>query len=163
MDMLKAKRRILPFIALSLSLVFLAFPSRVDAQIPIGVRAGVSVDPDQFYFGAHAESGPMIREVRFRPNVEAGIGDNRTVIALNGEFIRRFALDDGYAAYLGAGPAIVITSRDLPRDSSDTDTDVGPGFNFLVGLDFPEPFFVELKVGVIDSPRVKFGVGYTFP
>ena len=82
------------------------------------------------------------------------------MLALNGEFVRRFALEDGYAAVVGAGPAIVIRSFDTP---SRDDTDVGAGFNFLVGLDFPQNFGVELKVGVIDSPQVKFGVSYTFP
>jgi hypothetical protein len=138
---------------------FLA-PRSAEAQARFGVRAGVSADPDQFYIGAHGESGPLIHQVRFRPNVEAGFGDNRTVLALNREFVRRFGLDDGYAALVGAGPAIVIRSFDLPMRN---ETDVGAGFNFLVGLDFPQNFGVELKVGVIDSPQVKFGVSYTFP
>ncbi len=139
----------------------LLIPQTAEAQGRFGVRAGVSADPDQFYIGAHGESDPLIHQVRFRPNVEAGFGDNRTVLALNGEFIRRFGLDAGYAAVVGAGPAIVIRTFDLPMGRDDTD--VGPGFNFLVGLDFPQDFGVELKVGVIDSPQVKFGVSYTFP
>lgn len=148
----------------ALTVVFLATllaPQSVEAQVGFGVRAGVSADPDQFYIGAHGESGPLIHEIRFRPNVEAGFGDNSTVLALNGEFVRRFGLEDGYAAVVGAGPAIVIRTFDRPM--RDDETDVGPGFNFLVGLDFPQNFGVELKVGVIDSPEVKFGVSYTFP
>ena len=43
-----------------------------------------------------------------------------------------------------------------------TDTNVEPGFNFLGGLEFPNNVFAEIRVGLIDSPRVKFGFGYTF-
>jgi hypothetical protein len=130
------------------------------AQTPVGLRAGISGDPDQFYFGGHVESAPLIQEVHFRPNIEAGVGSDRTVIALNGEFIRRFGLNNNYAAYIGAGPAINITSFDAPVGGGDTRVD--PGVNFLIGLDFPRGMFAELKVGAIDSPQVKFGVGYTF-
>ena len=129
------------------------------AQAPFGVRLGGSADPGQFYFGVHTESEPLIRGVRFRPNVEAGFGDNRTIIAINGEFIRRFDIEDGFATYVGAGPALNIVSLNSPFD----DTDVGPGVNFLLGLDFPQGVFTEVKIGVIDSPGFKFGVGYTFP
>lgn len=142
------------------ALILMALPAVARAQAPVGVRAGVGADPDQFYFGGHIESGPLLRDVHFRPNVEAGFGDNRTVVALNAEFIRRFGLDNGYSAYLGAGPAVNIISFDRPVGG---DTRVDPGINFLIGLEFPQRFFTELKVGAIDSPQVKFGIGYTFP
>ncbi len=47
-------------------------------QIAPGVQAGVSVDPDQFYFGGHIETSPLIDRLRFRPNVDIGIGDATT-------------------------------------------------------------------------------------
>ena len=34
--------------------------------------------------------------------------------------------------------------------------------NFLFGAEARNGLFFELKVGVIDSPELKFGVGYTF-
>lgn len=133
----------------------------VPTYAQVGLRGGLSVDPDQLYFGAHFESGPVYDEVRFRPNIEAGFGDNRTVIALNGEFIYPFELENAIAPYVGGGPAINVVSRDHPVRNDDTEVEAG--MNFLIGVKFQQNFFVELKVGAIDSPKVKIGFGYTFP
>ena len=38
------------------------------AQQGVGVRGGVSVDPDQFYVGGHFESDELIERLHFRPN-----------------------------------------------------------------------------------------------
>ena len=40
-------------------------PATAEAQARFGVRAGVSADPDQFYIGAHGESGPLIHSSGF--------------------------------------------------------------------------------------------------
>ena len=53
-----------------------------EAQGP-GIRGGVSVDPDQFYVGAHYETSALVDRLHFRPNIEAGFGDDLTTIALN--------------------------------------------------------------------------------
>ena len=44
-----------------------------------GIRGGISVDPDQFYFGGHLETSPLVDRLYFRPNVEIGIGDDLTL------------------------------------------------------------------------------------
>jgi hypothetical protein len=125
------------------------------AQVP-GIRAGVSGDPDQFYFGAHFEAGPVVERLWFRPNVEIGVGDDVTLVAVNVEFVYRVPLDNSaWRLLLGGGPALIVADHD---DESDT----GGGFNILVGAEHRNGFFTELKVGLIDSPSVKFGVGYTF-
>ena len=49
--------------------------------------AGVSVEPDQFYLGAHVDVKEIVERFWFRPNAELGIGDGVTVVALNGEFV----------------------------------------------------------------------------
>ena len=56
----------------------------------VGVRAGVSADPDQFYFGGHFETAPLVDRLHFRPNVEIGVGDNVTLVAVNVEFAYHF-------------------------------------------------------------------------
>ena len=88
----------------------LIFSYPLAAQLPVGLRAGISADPDQFFFGGHVESEPLIQTVRFRPSVEGGFGDHRTLLALNAEFVYPFDLDNDYTAYLGAGPAINVIS-----------------------------------------------------
>ena len=63
------------------------FAAQARAQERIGVRAGVSGDPNQFYLGVHVETRPVADRLRFRPNIEIGLGDNETLVALNLEFV----------------------------------------------------------------------------
>jgi hypothetical protein len=120
-----------------------------------GVRAGVSVDPDQFYFGGHVETAPLVDRLRFRPNVEIGLGDDVTLVALNFEFAYRFPSGQAWSFFAGAGPALNIFDT-----HSDTETEAG--FNILLGVEHRQGLFFEFKVGTIDSPDIKFGVGYTW-
>jgi len=134
--------------------VLLAAPAHAQSA---GVRVGVSGDPAQFYFGGHYETAPFAEQLRFRPNLEVGIGDNHTLTALNFEFAYFVALQrrSPWSVYFGAGPALVI-------DHVTNNTNTGGGFNILVGAQHSQGFFTEVKVGTIDSPSFKFGVGYTF-
>lgn len=130
------------------------------AQGAPGVRAGVSGDPDQFYVGAHFETGPLVDRLRFRPNVEAGFGDDLTLIAFNFEFTYGIPIKgEPWGLYVGGGPAINLYSFDR---GGDDDTETEPGVNFLFGVGHRNGFFAEFKVGAIDSPDFKFGIGYTF-
>ncbi|MDA2939222.1 hypothetical protein MYX75_13295 [Acidobacteria bacterium AH-259-A15] len=155
--------RLLQNVAIMLVIAFACAPSgTLWAQRGVGVRGGLSIDPDQLYFGVHAGLGRVMDKLWFRPNIEAGFGDNITTIALNGEFIYRVRSKElDWDFYLGAGPAINIYSfhRDFPARN---DTKVEPGFNLLLGLVQHGGFFAELKVGAIDSPEVKLGFGYNF-
>jgi hypothetical protein len=127
------------------------------AQEGPGLRAGVAANPDQFYFGGHYVSKPIWDRLRFQPNVEAGFGDDRTVVAFNAEFGYWIPLNRDWHAYFGGGPAMNVVSRD-DHDG----TDVEPGLNILAGLRLRGGLFFEMKVGVIDSPDFKLAVGYTF-
>jgi hypothetical protein len=125
------------------------------AQGP-GVQVGVSGDPSQFYFGGQYELGTGIDRLWFRPNVEVGVGDNVTLVGFNFEFAYRMPLPHtDWRLYFGAGPALNVT-----RVHSDSTT--GGGFNMLIGVSHWKGLFTELKVGFVDSPSVRFGVGYTF-
>jgi hypothetical protein len=126
------------------------------AQGP-GVRAGLSVDPDQFYFGGHYETGELVDRLYLRPNLEVGVGDDVTTIAVNIEAVYKIPVKNrrGTAFYVGGGPAIIWYDRDHG-------TDAEGGFNLLAGLEFNERFFFEIKGGIADSPDLKFGIGYTF-
>jgi hypothetical protein len=138
------------------------FAAAAQAQ-GVGVRAGASIDPDQFYAGAHFETGELAERLRFRPNVEVGVGDNVTLVALNFEFTYRLpptaprlprALSMWHL-YVGAGPALnIFKFRNDTRSEG--------GFNGLIGLAHAKGLFAEAKVGALKSPSFKFGVGYTF-
>lgn len=133
------------------------------AQGPKGVRAGVSVGPDQFYFGGHLDRGPLIERLSFRPNLEIGVGHG-TLVALNVEFIYRFPerRRRPLELYVGAGPALnIFRNRDAGQFGG-RETGTGGGFNILVGAAHREGLFTELKVAALDSPELKFGVGYSF-
>ncbi len=121
-----------------------------------GIRGGLSVDPDQFYFGGHLETAPLVSRLHFRPNVEIGVGDDLMLIGANMEFVYKFPSRSGWSLYAGAGPALNIVMVD------DADTETDAGFNILVGAEQSRGLFVEFKIGAIDSPDFKFGVGWTF-
>ncbi len=124
-----------------------------------GVRGGISVEPDQFYFGGHLETSPLIDRLYFRPNVEVGFGDDLTLIAANMEFVYKFSTRRAWNIYAGGGPALNIYMFD---GDGDDDTDTDAGVNILGGVESSRGLFFEFKVGVVDSPDFKFGVGYTW-
>ena len=125
------------------------------AQVSPGVQGGVAVDPDQVFFGGHVETSPLVENLRFRPNVDVGLGDNITLIAFNFDFTYTFTSRQPWNLYGGAGPAINWIDFD---SGSDTEA----GFNLLVGARHRDGMFFEMRIGVMDSPDLKFGVGYTF-
>lgn len=133
----------------------------VEAQTHVGIRAGVSADPDQFFFGGHIETRPLIERLTFRPNVELGIGDDLTVFTGNLEFVYSVPLRQPWRVYFGAGPALVVYSRDDDGPGNDNDG-AGGGFNILLGAQHSGGLFGELKIGLVDSPELKVTIGYAF-
>ena len=144
----------------AVSLTLVAASARAQG---LGGRVGASVDPDQFYAGVHYETIELAERLRFRPNIEVGVGDNLTLVALNFEFIYRLPPDaprlprslSMWHLYVGGGPALNIF-----RFTNDTQSE--GGFNGLIGLPHSSGLFAEAKVGALKSPSFKFGVGYTF-
>jgi hypothetical protein len=135
------------------SLIGAAHPAEAQG---LGVRAGVSGDPAQFYFGGHTDIGPVIDTLWFRPNLEIGVGDDRTIAAINFEFAYRVDVrGKPFQLYVGGGPALNILRR---RGDSDAEG----GFNILFGVVHRRGLFAEVKAGFVDSPGFKFGVGYTW-
>ena len=141
----------------------LVLPLSAAAQDSVGVRVGVSADPDQFLFGGHLETAPLLERLVFRPNAEVGIGNDLVVIGLNFEFAFEIDVDgQRWSPYVGAGPAINIIDRSSNGRRGGDDTDVEGGFNILIGVEHEGGLFTELKVGALDSPDLKFIVGYVF-
>jgi len=141
-------------------LVVLGIAVPAAAQGP-GVRGGVSVDPDQVYFGGHYETEALVDRLHFRPNVELGLGDDLVTTALNMEFVYKFPTRSQWLLYAGGGPAVNFYSYDDDGRGGDN-TDTEGGLNLLFGVENRGGLFFEVKVGAIDSPDVKFGVGFTF-
>lgn len=129
------------------------------AQGGPGIRVGLGVDPDLFMFGAHLESDPLVDRLRFRPNLEVGIGDDLTLIAINAEFAYWFPGRRAWSLYAGGGPALNIYRF---GSGSRRDSDAEPGFNILVGVAHREGLFTEFKIGALDSPELRLTVGFAF-
>ena len=148
----------------SVAILTVAFASSSVAQEQVGIRVGVSGDPDQFVFGGHIETAPLLDRLVFRPNVEIGLGSDLVLLAFNLEFAYKIPLDDNpWTVYLGAGPALNILSfsDDGGRRGRD-DTEVEGGFNILLGAEHDEGLFTEFKIGTSDSPDLRFMIGYSF-
>jgi hypothetical protein len=145
------------FFQVLLAVTFLSSITAVPAFAQyFGVRAGASVDPDQFFIGGHAEVGPIVDRVWFRPNIDIGFGDDVTATTLNFEAVYRYAPPrSDWTLYGGGGPAINVYNFD-------NDTESEGGFNFVFGAEHQSGVFSEVKLGVGDSPDLKLGVGYTF-
>lgn len=151
-------------VVVGLMIVVVLLAREASAQSGPGLRAGVSADPSQFYFGGHYWSAPIVDALRFQPNLEVGVGNDLTLVAANIEFAWWIRLPkSAWSVYLGGGPAMNVYSYDEDRGPRGRDdTEVKGGLNFLVGLASRQGLFFEMKVGAIDSPGFKFGVGFTF-
>lgn len=126
----------------------------------VGVRAGISADPEQFYFGAHVDLKEVTDRFWFRPNVELGVGDGLTLATFNGEFVYLLRVKSReWTPYVGGGPGLVIRSVHSGRSE---DTGAGPGFNFVGGVQQNRGLLAEIKVGAFDSPGFKLGIGWTW-
>jgi hypothetical protein len=121
------------------------------------------VDPDQVYIGAHVDVSEIVDRFWFRPNVEVGFNDDGVLAGFNGEFVYLFTeRTREWIPYVGGGPALVIRSFRRGPPGSDRDTDVGPGFNFVGGIQKRRGLLAEIKIGAIDSPDFKLGIGWTW-
>jgi hypothetical protein len=146
-------RLAVPGLLLAGALLLTAAPAH--AQSGWGLRTGYSVDPDQFYVGAHAGVGPLVGNLWLRPNLEIGFGDDVTVISINAELAYWFPTKSAWRLYLGGGPGLNIFDYDSGSETRG-------GLNLLFGVGHRGGFFGEVKAGLFDSPEFKIGFGYTF-
>lgn len=136
------------------------------AQTAWGPRGGITFDPDQVHIGLHVDTGELFPDGHFVPNVEVGFGDDLTVVALNPELVYRFRQRSSapWGFYIGGGLGINFVSwdeDDFPSRGDNSDTDLG--LNVLGGmsrrLSGGNTLFLELKLGVADSPDAKVTIG----
>lgn len=141
--------------------LMLALATPAHAQGGVGFRVGVSSHPDQLYVGGHVDIGPIEGPLWLRPNIEIGFGDDRTTVALNGELAYWFRpRRSPWRIYVAFGPALNVYSWGDRGPDPDRSTDVEVGFNVAAGLVHRGRFFVEFKLGALDSPRAKIAVGW---
>ena len=134
-----------------------------------GPRVGLTLDPDQIHFGAHADFGNFAKHLRFQPNFEIGFGDDFTIAMLNAEVNYRFSEKwDVWTPYLGGGVGIAFINHDFPDNANghgdDTNTEFGASVlgGIEKGLSNGDRFFLEVKLGLVDAPDLKITAGWTF-
>ncbi len=129
-----------------------------------GPHVGVTSGPDQVHLGVHFDFGDLARRVRFQPNIEVGVGDERTLAAVNFEAAYRFRSGwDRWSPYAGGGLGINRTGDDhgvVHRSSSELGAGVLGGIE--KGLSSGNRMFLEAKLGLVDAPDLKLAIGWTF-
>jgi hypothetical protein len=138
----------------------------------VGIRGGVTLDPELISIGAHATLGPIFsRRVLFRPNVELAYGEVTTLFAVNLEGIYRLTrtMPRGqWSPYAGGGPMLGFSHRgfdtelDNGRSFDFGDFNFNGGVNLLVGVERPSGAFIELKTTVYSDPHMRLLFGFTF-
>jgi hypothetical protein len=129
---------------------------------PFGVRAGITIDPDQFHFGGHYDAGFVGTNLRVVPNIEVGFGDNFTLVCLNGDLLYDFP-SSPWA--VGGELGINFWNRDpgIPgADNNNTDVGLSAVGNYRLALSSGQTLLLEGKLGIADSPDFKFTVGLNF-
>jgi hypothetical protein len=150
--------------ALIAPMVAVAEPGGYTSVRGWGPRVGITGNPDQVHFGMHFDVAGLGNSTRLEPNLEVGFGDARTLVAFNLEAAHRFIPAWGrWSPYLGGGVGVNMRQSDERfRESSSSDL----GASFLGGIEKgvgqSQRFFLETKLGLVDSPDLKLTIGWTF-
>ncbi len=122
----------------------------------LGVRAGLSQNPDQFVVGAQAEVGSL-GLATIAPSVDLGFGDNSDLTAANLD-LRWYLFplpQTGIQFYAAAGPTAVFVSSQSEI-----------GLSLTAGAKIPMKgtgrYNVEARFGIGDIPDLKVMLGILF-
>jgi opacity protein-like surface antigen len=160
------------YLAVIIALTSIGSPTNAMAQEALeirfdgwGIRLGLSSDPDQVYGGIHFNLGEFTKDVRFRPTVELGFGDNQTVLHMLTEVHYVFSKPRAWKPYLGGG--LGLTYVNFYNDHSGDTSDIEASLNWIGGVETElnkgKRFFFEFKLGLShDDPDIKFGVGLSW-
>ena len=141
-------------------------PAAPAVTIDPGVRAGLSISPDQFVVGGQLSFQNLAPDWTFDPSLELGLGDDVTVIAFNLDALYHLRLSGSdWRPYVGGGLGLASASWDDPRGLHD-DTDNDVGLNVVLGFRVPtragQHWFTEMRLGVADLPDLKVVGGFFF-
>ena len=139
----------------------------------IGIRGGVSFDPEMINVGAQAEFGPLFKTLWVRPTAEYAFGEVTQVASLSPEVIYYLPFT-GYGrngsrwnTYVGGGPTVGFTRRNFegfPDNHIEgiTDWDTDWGMNIFFGMAQQSGAFFEIKGTAWAVPAVRLYLGYAF-
>lgn len=134
-----------------------------------GVRAGLSLDPDQFHGGLDAEVAGRGR-LRFRPSLELGIGNGVRLVALNGDLVWRLGGPGRRRFFAGGGPALTLVDvTDGVGEGAAADASLAG--NLIAGAVWDRRrapgrrgrrYLLEARAGFGDTPDFKLTGGLSF-
>jgi hypothetical protein len=156
--------------ALSLALLLLvpaAAPALDLHPRDVHLRAGVSLNPDQFHAGVQAAIGSPARVV-FRPSVDLGIGNGVVLASLNGDVLYRLDRAGRLQPFFGGGPALsLVDVTDGVGESEGVETELAG--HVVAGLHWlpsrgksGRRYLVEARAGFGDTPDFKLTLGIAF-
>ncbi len=120
-----------------------------------GLRVGVTSDPDQVVGGVQFDFGEFADNLRFQPDLQAGVGDDVTTLYATLPVHYRFrGTGQDFTPYAGGGIAFGFVDVDLPAGSSGDDTSFEVGGRLTGGLEWARrnggAFAIELSLGIGD-------------
>jgi hypothetical protein len=157
-ERIRTMKKLMPFVVL----LALAAAGSAAATTPVGVRAGITDwnQTNQVHLGLDFRLGEVLPNVEFTPNIELGMGDDTTILSINGDLAYQFTelVTSPWGLY--GGGALSLHYLDF---SNHTDTDLG--LNGLLGVTkvFTNGHLglVEIRLGILDSPDFKLTFGYS--
>lgn len=135
----------------------------------LGLRAGISMNPDQFHGGVFADVGQIVSKVRLQPSFEFGLGNGVRLGAVNADALYLFD-SRRWRPYAGGG--LGINFIDVTDGVGQGDgMDIEPVFNLVAGVEWGNPkpgsrasrrYQLEARLGLGDTPDFKLSAGITF-
>ncbi len=157
-------------IILSIALISLVTAGVATAGNPVGVRAGMSSSPDQFFVGGQMYLNELSPDLWLVPKVDAGFGDDFTFIYFFGTVLYSFATTDvsGFMPYAGGGAGFTYWKWNMDKpagwpagvawDNSGTEFGMSGIAGLKKKLESGKELGFELEIGLSDH-TADFKVG----
>lgn len=146
--------------------LFVVFPMAASADLGLygwGFRLGLADDPDQFVIGVHQDLGEIVENLRLQPSLEAGFGDDHTIVSGTIPVHYRFDTPASVTPYVGGGLRVDWIDRETRR-RDDSELELSPvaigGAEWKLGK--TSDLFLELHLSPGDGHEAKVVVGWMF-
>jgi len=134
--------------------------------VKFGFQGGFTLDPELVAIGVHAKFGPIFNpNLYFRPSGEFEYGEVTKLFGINADLIYKLPLTTGRKyVYFGGGPAFNFVEQSFTKNVSFSEFKYDAALNILLGFQFSNGVFTEVKTSVYADPAPIFHltVGYTF-
>lgn len=133
----------------------------------LGLRGGVSLNPDQFHGGLFADMGRVFGNVHFRPSFDLGWGNGVVLGAANADALYLFR-PRSWRPFAGGG--LGINFFDVTEGVGEgRGLDIEPVLNLVGGIEWGKSgkgsigrYLLEGRLGLGDTPDFKLSFGTRF-